>query len=79
MRTSDTKEPIFYGSGLMDAKVINGGIQLGLQTELGWIVCNVPIANATLFAAHIASLAGGVLMASNTEAGIPRTDNTTLH
>jgi hypothetical protein len=78
-KSSDKNEPIFYGSGITDVRVIDGCIQLGIQTELGWVVAILDVANATQLSANITSLSSRVLRASNTEPAIKPFDRNTLH
>lgn len=57
----DTKEPLTGGDGRADVRVIDGIIQIGLGSYLGWLLTRFDSAGACRLAASIIGAAGQLL------------------
>ena len=76
-KAADTKEPLFYGNGITDIRMAGELVQIGIRTELGWVLAQISIPQAVAVIAQIATLASGASNPIGTQATIP--SNTTLH
>lgn len=54
-RITDTKEPVFFGLPVTDARPVGDSVQVGIKTEVGWIVTKLDLAYASILAANIAA------------------------
>ena len=62
-RATDTKEPLLYGSGTFDVRVVGGKIQIGIASEFGWMLLALDASAACALSSQLSLSTREVLQA----------------
>lgn len=78
-QTPDTKEPLLFGNGGFDVRIVNGNIRVGLRTEFGWVMTDFDPAGACSLSAQVTSLTSQILRVTQAQAEIATGINSVVH